>query len=134
MKKYNEFLLEKRIAQISANVEVTFAIDLKKTSHVFDRQDFEARKLGVETLGRISNAEMVEFFHFFKKDIVESIATGEIKNEEEFVIKSEDRQLAMAIAAKQIEGNYWKLTILTVFRETPELKFRVGRDQKVFEK
>ena len=134
MKKYNEFLLEKRIAQISANVEVTFAIDVKKTSHVYDRQDFEARKLGVETLGRISNAEMVEFVHFFKKDIVESIATGEIKHEEEFVIKSEDRQLAMAIAAEQIEGNYWKLVILTVFRETPELKFRVGRDQKVFEK
>jgi hypothetical protein len=134
MKKYNEFLLEKRIAQIFTNIEVTFSIDVKKTSHVFDRQDFEARELGVETIGRISNAEMVEFIHFFKKNIVESIATGELKDNEEFVIKSVDRQLAMAIEAKQIEGNYWKLTIITVFRETPELKFRVGKNQKVFEK
>lgn len=134
MKNYNEFLLEKRIAQISTSIEVTFAIDLKKTSHVFDRQDFETRELGVETIGRISNAEMVEFVHYFKKDIVESLSTGELKHKEEFVIKSEDRQLAMAIVAEQIEGNYWKLIILTVFRETSELKFRVGRDQKVFEK
>lgn len=134
MKKYKDFLLEKRIAQISANIEITFAIDVKKTSHVYDRQDFEARKLGIETIGRISNAEMVEFVHFFKKEIIEDIANGIIKDKEEFVIKSEDRQLAMAIAAEQIEGNYWKLIIITVWRETPEMKFKVGVDQKVYEK
>ena len=134
MKKYKDFLLEKRIAQISANIEITFAIDVKKTSHVYDRQDFEARELGIETIGRISNAEMVEFVHFFKKEIIEDIANGIIKDKEEFVIKSEDRQLAMAIAAEQIEGNYWKLIIITVWRETPEMKFKVGVDQKVYEK
>jgi len=33
MKKYNEFLLEKRIDQISTSVEVTFSIDIIKTTH-----------------------------------------------------------------------------------------------------
>lgn len=134
MKKYNEFLLEKRIDQISTSIEVNFSIDLIKTKHVEDRHDFDKRSLNVENIGKISNSEMKEFVHFFKKEIVEAIATGEIKDQENFVIKSEDRQLAMALISEQVEGNYWKLIIKTVFRETPEEKFRVGKNQKVFEK
>jgi hypothetical protein len=66
MKKYNEFLLEKRIDQISTSVEVTFSIDVIKTIHTDDRHDFDKRGLNIENIGKISNLEMKEFVHFFE--------------------------------------------------------------------
>jgi hypothetical protein len=131
----SEFLLlEKRIAQISNSIEVTFSFDVIKTQHAEKRQDFSSRGLDVETYGYISNREMSDFVSRFKNDIAEAIALGNIVDETNFVIRSEDWQLAMAIVAKHIQGSYWQLIIKTVFRETDDFRLKVAKDQLVFEK
>lgn len=127
-------LLEKRIAQISNSIEVTFSFDVIKTQHAEKRQDFSSRGLDVETYGYISNREMSDFVSRFKNDISENIAIGNIVDETNFVIRSDDWQLAMAIIAKHIQGSYWQLIIKTVFRETDDFRLKIAQDQLVFEK
>jgi hypothetical protein len=134
MKNYNQFILEKRIAQISANVEVTYSFDVIKTIHTDKRSDFDKRGLNIENIGKISNLEIKEFIHFFKKDIVEAIATETIVDLQQFVIRSRDRQLSMAVIAEKVQGNYWKLIVKTVFRETDQAQLKVARGQFVIEK
>lgn len=127
-------LLEKRIGQISASIEVIFSFDIIKTQHAEQRQDFASRGLDISTMGHISNREMSEFVNLFKRDIAEAIAQGDIKHETNFVIRSKDWQLSMAIVADHVDGNYWKLVIKTVFRETNEYQLKVAQDQLVLEK
>ena len=127
-------ILEKRIGQITQNIEITFAFDVIKTNHATDRQDFAKRGYDVETFGKITNAEMNEFVSMFKRDIAENIARGIIKNQTNFVIKSNKWQLAMAIVASNVDDTYWKLIIKTVFRETEDYKLKIAKNQLVLEK
>lgn len=131
----NEFLLlEKRISQIASTIEVTFAFDVIKTKHAEQRQDFASR--GLETFNdtHISNAEMSEFVNWFKKPIAESIVSGEISDQTEFVIRSKERNLAMAVIAEEVSPTYWKLIIKTVFRESEDFSLKTGPGQLVLEK
>lgn len=127
-----QLLLEKRIAQLSSSIEVTFGFDVVKTKHAEKRKDVTKRGLGHERM--ISNAEMKEVVMRFKKDIAEDILEGDVIDGTKFVIKDNKFGLAMAVLAEQVEGNYWKLIIMTVFRETPENPFKVGSDQLVYSK
>lgn len=129
----NLLILEKRISQISSTIEVTFGFDIIKTTHADDRSDFAKRGLSGNQ-NPISNAEMSEFVSYFKRDIAEGIATGDIVNQTEFVIRSLDRELSMAIIAEEVAQNYWKLVIKTVFRESDEHRLKTGVDQLVYEK
>ena len=129
----NLLILEKRISQISSSIEVTFGFDIIKTTHADDRSDFAKRGLSGNQ-NPISNAEMSEFVSYFKRDIAEGIATAEILNQTEFVIRSLERELAMAIIAEEVANNYWKLIIKTVFRESDEHRLKTGVDQLVYEK
>lgn len=131
---YNDFLLEKKIDQISATVEITLGFDVIKTKHAGERQDFSKRKLDTDNQNFISNTELKEFVKYFIKDISKSIASGEIKPDDEFVIRSLDREMAMALQARQESNNYWKLVIITVFRASHEETFRTGANQLVFDK
>ena len=125
-------LLEKRIGQIATNFEVTFGFDVITTKHSNyrgggrDLEDYNQRP--------VSNAEIVEFVHQFKKDIAEKIVYGEILENTPFVIISEDWQLAMAVSAEKVSNTYWKLIIITLFRESELYQFKVGRDQVVIKK
>ena len=129
----NLLILEKRISQISSTIEVTFGFDVIKTTHADDRSDFAKRGLSGNQ-NPISNAEMSEFVSYFKRDIAEGIATGDIKNQTEFVIRSLDRELSMAIIAEEAATSYWKLVIKTVFRESDEHRLKTGLDQLIYEK
>lgn len=129
----NLLILEKRISQISSTIEVTFGFDVIKTTHADDRSDFAKRGLSGNQ-NPISNAEMSEFVSYFKRDIAEGIATGDIVNQTEFVIRSLERELSMAIIAEEVAQNYWKLVIKTVFRESEEHRLKTGIDQLIYEK
>jgi hypothetical protein len=129
----NLLILEKRISQIASTIEVTFGFDIIKTTHADNRSDFAKRGLGGNQ-NPISNAEMSEFVSYFKRDISEGIANGDIVNQTEFVIRSLDRELSMAIIAEEVGQNYWKLVIKTVFRESDEHKLKTGVDQLIYEK
>jgi len=134
MKKYNEFILEKRIAQISSKIEVTFGFDIIKTNHVEDRSNFSKRGLKSDNQNHISNAEMSEFVRWFKDDISKSIVLGEIVDGTEFVIKSKERELSMALICNKVNETYWKIIIKTVFRESGDNQFKIGKNQLCFEK
>ena len=124
-----ELLLEKRIAQVRASIEVSFSFDVNRTSHAFDRktrddiEDYNPRP--------IVNAEIKEIIRLSKNEIAEKIVNQEITSETEFVIKSLKWELAMAITTILITGTYWQLLIKTVFRESENNPFRVGKDQLV---
>jgi hypothetical protein len=129
----NLLILEKRISQIASTVEVTFGFDVVKTTHADDRSDFAKRGLSGNQ-NPISNAEMSEFVSYFKRDIAEGIAKGDIVSQTEFVIRSLDRELSMAIIAEEVGQNYWKLIIKTVFRESDEHRLKTGVDQLIYDK
>ena len=132
---FQEFLiLEKRISQIVSKIEITFSLDVIKTSHAEDRSNFGERGLSGFNQKHISNAEMSEFVNFFKREISEGIATGDIVDQTEFVIRSVDRELSMAIIADEVSATYWKLIIKTVFRESYENSLKTGVDQLVYDK
>jgi len=130
----NLLILEKRIDQISSTIQVTFGFDIIKTTHADDRSDFAKRGLSGGNQNYISNAEMAEFVSYFKRDIAEGIATGDIVNQTEFVIRSLDRELSMAIIAEEAAKTYWKLIIKTVFRESDEHRLKTGPDQLIYDK
>jgi hypothetical protein len=132
--KYNEFLIEKKIAQISANVEVRIGFDIIKTKHADNQSDFSKRGLDGDNQNYISNSEIKEFVLFFIKEISSAIAHGEINNQDNFVIKSVDRELAIAIVANEISKTYWQLIVKTIFRESEYNSFRVGEYQLVLNK
>ena len=124
-----ELLLEKRIAQVRASIEVVFSFDVKRTTHAFDRktrddiEDYNPRP--------IVNAEIKEIIRMSKNEIAEKIVNQEITPETEFVLKSLKWELAMAITPIHITGTDWELLIKTVFRESNNNPFRVGKDQLV---
>jgi len=125
-------ILEKRIGQIVTNFEITFGFDVITTKHSNyrgggrDLQDYNQRP--------VSNSEIVEFIQIFKRDIAEKIINGEIRESEPFVLISNRWELAMAVSAERESGTYWKLVIITVFRQSEIHKFKVGENQIVIEK
>jgi len=55
-------LLEKRIAQLTAKVEIVLGLDLIKTNHTLDRMNMSSRGDVIHNRNyNISNREMVEF-------------------------------------------------------------------------
>ena len=125
-------ILEKRIGQIATNFEVTFGFDVITTKHSNYRSG--GRDLDDYNQRPVSNAEIVEFIQNFKRDIAEKILTGEIQESEPFVLVSNRWELAMAVSAERDSGTYWKLIIITVFRQSELYKFKVGEDQVVIDK
>jgi hypothetical protein len=124
-----ELLLEKRITQVNSSLEVLFSFDVNRTSHAFDRSVRD----DIEGYNKrpIVNAEIREIISMTKKEIAEKIVNQEIRNEEDFVIKSLKWELAVAITPVHIEGTHWQLIIKTVFRESKYDPFRVGQNQLV---
>ena len=126
-------LLEKRIGQISSQVEVVFGFDVIKTKHTTERMNVASRELGGGRDRPISNGEMLEFVKNFTRDIAEGIVSEEINDQEPFIIKSDKWELSMVIIPNHVQGSYWKLIIKTVFPESEYHKLRVGRDQIIYE-
>lgn len=122
-------LLEKRISQISANIEITFGFDVDRRQHAYDRktrsdiEGYDERE--------ISNREITYIIELARYQIAEKIVSCEIVDGEDFVIKSPEKSMAMAIAPSKVYNTYWKLYVKTVFRESYSNPFRVGEDQVV---
>lgn len=131
---FEDFLLEKRIGQISANVEIRFGFDIIKTSHATTQADFSKRGLQGDNQNHISNLEIKEFVLYFIKDIASAIATGEIVDQDNFVIRSVDREMSIPIVAVEISKTYWQLVVKTVFRESNFNQLKIAKDQLVFDK
>jgi len=127
----NRLLLEKRIGQLFANIEIEFSFDIDRTKHSHDR----STRTDIEDYNRtpISNGEIVYAVELTKKKIARLIAIGIIKHNVPFVIKSTSKELSLAIKPVQIIESYWKLYVLTNFRESKRNPFEVGEDQVVID-
>ena len=122
-------LLEKKIGQIMTKIEVSFGFEIDRTPHAYERRS----RNNIEDYNEkeISNGELKYVIESCRREIAEAIATGDIKDDVSFVIKSKEKEIAIAIIPKHFGGTYWKLLITTVFRESYNLSFRVGKDQFV---
>lgn len=135
LENISDLILEKKIGQISSTIEVTFGFDLHKTNHTNDRQDPSKRDIDGHNNKFITNSEMREFVLLFNNEIARGISTGDILDGgDTFVIKSRERELAMALSAKQVMGTYWNLIVVTVFRESDKDLFKTGKNQIVYMK
>ncbi len=125
----DRLLLEKRIGQIFAKIEIEFSFDIDRTKHSHDR----STRTDIEDYNRtpISNGEIVYALDLTKKEIAKLIAVGVIKTKVPFVIKSISKELSLAINPVQIYEHYWKLYVLTNFRESKRNPFEIGEDQVV---
>lgn len=118
-------LLEKSIAQINANLTVTFDLRYergkKKKSHGENRKDrdgkFDIRDYDVLQLVKKANDE-----------ISLNIVVGMLSNNSEFVITDTKTNLNVAILLKEITPYQFQLNIKTVMKH-PD--FFVSRDQVV---
>ena len=108
-------LLEKRIAQIKSNITVEFNFDIIKTNHIDLRRVRDNIEYYNET--PISNSEIVYFVDLFKNDIARALASEDIKDEDKFVIRSVSKELSCVIKAQLEIGTFWRLIVITVFRE-----------------
>ena len=132
LESLSRLLVEKRIGQISANIEVVLGFDILSTKHSVDR----SVRTGISNYNQtpITNSEIVELVSFFRREIAERIVNGEIQNDVPFAIKSIDRNLA-AIVTPNMESNlYWKLVVVTVFREDENNRLKTFRGQVVLRK
>jgi len=124
-----QLLLEKKIAVLTSKIEVSFKFEVDRSTHAYlrskrtDIPNYDERE--------ISNSEIKYIIELSMRKIAESIMLGEIKDGVPFVIKSIQKEIAIAIDPTLIGGTYWKLFVLTVFRESEELPFRVSKDQVV---
>ena len=124
-------LLEKKIGQIMTKIEVLFGFEIDRSKHASERSS----RNNIEGYNEkeISNGELNYIIESCRQKIAEAIAIGDIEDNVSFVIKSEEKEIAIAIIPKHFGGSYWKLLITTVFRESYDLSFRVGKDQFVIE-
>jgi hypothetical protein len=120
-------LLEKRIAQLMSSFEIQYSFDIDRSVHAYlrkTRNDIEGYNEK-----EISNSEIKYMISLSLKKIAEKIAQHNILDNEAFVIKSYEKEIAIAIEPKHVEDNFWKLVITTVFRESFDNPFRVGKNQ-----
>ena len=127
---------EKTIAQIVSTIEVTFNLEVDRIPHAYDRStrpEYKDKKFnGVEYNQRpIESREIREIIMMAKTEIAEKIINREIKEGERFVVKSEKWELAIPLEPIHVSGTNWILEVFTVFRESRENPFRVGKNQIV---
>jgi hypothetical protein len=130
-------LLEKRIDQLVANLDINISLDVIKhgKGHANDRSKGKGRE-GIEgyDMRPVSNQEIKYFIGSFKKEIAEAITYSDVEDGDNFVISSDHLGLAIPLKANKITNLHWELIVMTVFRTSVSNPFRVGVDQLVIKK
>lgn len=131
MLKYEQYnlLVEKRIGQIIANLEIRYSLDIDKTQHSYDRSNGRYDLEGYDNTP-IKNNEVKNLVYIFNKKIAEKIFNEEIYDVP-FVIKSKEYKLSLVIQPIKKEKTWWVLKVLTVFRESNIHSLKVGYNQLV---
>jgi hypothetical protein len=122
-------LLEKKIAQIMTSISIQYAFEVDRTHHAYER------RTRTDIVGynqkEISNSEIKYILELSLKQIAEKIAEHEIVDETKFVVKSVDKEIAITMTARHVDGTFWRLVVNTVFRESYDIPFRTGKYQTV---
>ena len=130
----NTYLQTKQSVE-QAKINLTSAsqnFDIIKTGHI----DLRRTRDGIEYYNEkdISNDEIVFFIDLFKNDIARAIASEDIKDEEAFVIRSVSKELTCAIVPQLQIGTFWRLKVITVFRESSINPFNTWDGQFIITK
>jgi hypothetical protein len=125
----SNLVLEKYIGTIETNIDINIEFTIKKTNHATDR--FTRDNIEGYNQTEISNEEIVEFLSRAKRQMAKLIASQKIVNGTKFVVKSPELEMACPIIAKQKNSFKWEMLVLTVFRESFDNPFRVGKGQIV---
>ena len=106
-------LLEKRIDQITQNVEVVLSMDLiKHKGHVVDRCKAKGRESVEDYDTRpVTNSELKYFVSLFRKDIAEKIDLKKKHNKIPAVKKTDPKQKSNKTSKSskivEFDDNYW---------------------------
>jgi len=125
-------LLEKKIAQIKSNITIEFNFDIVKTNHIDGRRTRDNIE-GYNDIP-ITNDEIIYFIELFKNDIARAIVSEDIIDEDLFVIRSVSKELSSVIEAQLQIGTFWRLIVVTVFRESSINKLNTWEGQFIIEK
>jgi hypothetical protein len=125
-------LLEKKIAQIKSNITLEFNFDIVKTNHIDGRRTRDNIE-GYNDIP-ITNDEIIYFIELFKNDIARAIVSEDIIDEDLFVIRSVSKELSSVIEAQLQIGTFWRLIVVTVFRESSINKLKTWEGQFIIEK
>jgi hypothetical protein len=124
-------LLEKRVAQLTDNFNVTFGFDVLTSKHTRDRMNLGRSGLSDRVM---SNSDVINIIEKYKRDIAENIINGHILDGDEFVIKDKESNIDCAILAQIVEDFYWTLFIKTIFPSSESFSLLVGDEQIVLSK
>ena len=105
-------LVEKKIAQLTDNITITFSYDVDRSKHAQMRSS--RPELEDYNQKEISNGEIVYIIDLVKRQISEKILEGQIVNQEPFVIKSPEKEIAIVVDPVNEYGQYWKLFITLI--------------------
>jgi hypothetical protein len=125
-------LLEKKIASIKSNITIEFNFDIVKTNHI----DARRTRDNIEGYNDIpiSNEEIIYFIELFKNDIARAIVSEDIIHKDLFVVRSVSKELSCVIEAQFQTGTFWRLIVVTVFRESSINKLDTWEGQFIIEK
>ena len=123
-------ILEKKIAEIKANLTVTMNLKyqrgnvpvIKSHAEIQKKRDFSKSGDIIRDYDILNSVKKV------KDDIVQYIVIGELYDGVEFVIKDESSLLSIAIRIEEVNPYEFNLFIKTVMRNA---NFYVGRNQLV---
>lgn len=126
-------LLEKRIDVINTEIQLKYNFEIVKVPHAEERSIRPEINDPNYNQRPIENADIKLVFGLAKRKIAEKIATHYIQNEVRFIVKSLNYELSMVIAPYHVGETLWVMNVITVFRESPYNKLRVGENQLVIE-
>ena len=123
-------ILEKKIAEIKANLTVTMNLKyqrgnvpvIKSHAEIQKKRDFSKSGDIIRDYDILNSVKKV------KDDMVQYIVIGELYDGVEFVIKDESSLLSIAIRIEEVNPYEFNLFIKTVMRNA---NFYVGRNQLV---
>lgn len=122
-------LQEAKKMVVKAKPTLSYTIDIRYTAHAEERR--YRRDLENYSDRPIEKNEIVTFMENISSVLADHIMTGDIIDGTSFVVKSLKWELAFSIKPLHEGGLSWKFFITTVFRESPENKFRTGFNQLV---
>jgi hypothetical protein len=123
-------ILEKKIAEIKANLTVTMNLRYQRGNIPGMKSHAETRKTRHFSEGgdAIRDYDILKSVSKVKDDIVQYIVIGELYDGVEFVIKDESSSLNIPILIQEVNPYEFNLIIKTVMRKSD---FYVGRGQLV---
>lgn len=126
-------LLEKRIDVISSEIQLKYNFEIVKGRHAEERSIRPEITDSTYNQRPIENADIKFVFGLAKRKVAEKIASHYIQDGIRFIIRSLNYELSMVIEPYHVGETLWVMGVVTVFRESPYNKLKVGENQLVIE-